>query len=384
LENLEKSIALLFNYLKDILYDSDHAFLDINSLHPDCQKLGEEIKYIAECLLEVMKHITWQSPQVEKGDYQQRIEFMGEFSDSFNAMIKQLDQRQKALEAEVEKSHRKTLALEQSNSLFEAIVNETLLWIFVISIKTKKCLFMNKAAETALALENQLSQSLNAWLKNVGDSGIMQANEIKLNTDEGELFYSVQSYPIQMCEDHALAYVLRDITSEKKEVTKLETAAHIDSLTHLYNRYFGMKILHNWLAEDRLFCLCFVDVDYLKYVNDTFGHREGDRYIINVANSLRSFFSEAIVSRLGGDEFMVLIEDISEDEAERSFSLLCEKLHKSSLSKDKDEYKPSISYGIVEVGHRCSLEASDLLSLADERMYHFKRMHKVQRIPDNI
>jgi diguanylate cyclase (GGDEF)-like protein len=398
--------------LRDVLYDTGHAYLNINDLHDNCRKLGEGIRFIADCLLEARKfskalaqgnlnaklpaweneiasslkalhaslrHITWQTQQVAKGDYQQRVDFMGEFSTAFNAMIEQLDQRQKSLEAEVEIGRKKTLALEQSNSLFEVVTTETSLWIFVLCTETKTPLFINKAAESALTADSEIAASLKTWLEKVRNSGLLHPCEINLNTREGELFYSVQSYPIQMKQEDAIAYVLRDITHEKQETQKLEVAANIDALTRLYNRYFGMNCLHNWLSEGRAFSLCFVDIDYLKYVNDNFGHKEGDYYIVSVADAIKACFKDGIVSRLGGDEIMVLIENMNAEDVEKRFFLLREELYENSPSEEKCSYRFSISYGIVEVEQHCLLSASDLLGLADERMYHFKRAHKAQR-----
>ncbi len=409
---MEKSIELLFNYLRDVMYDTSHTYLEINELHKDCRKLGEEIKYFAECLREVqefskslshgdlnvklpsrqnelaaplkdlhasLKHITWQSKRVAEGDYRQCVEFMGDFADSFNAMIEQLDHRQKALDAEINISNRKTLALEQNNNLFEVITAETSLLIFVLSLSTKKSLFMNKAAEEALILGSETTRALNAWLETAKNSGLMHQNEIKISTREGELFFSVKTYPIQMLQEEAVAYVLRDITSEKQEAHKLEIAAHMDNLTSAYNRYFGMATLNKWLGENRAFCLCFVDIDYLKYVNDSFGHTEGDYYIVSVADALFAAFPEGIVSRIGGDEFMLLIADMNAEDTEKCFHRLREKLHENSPSKTECHYTLSISYGIVEVEQQCPLKIGDLLGLADERMYHYKRAHKAQR-----
>lgn len=409
---MEKSVELLFNYLSDIMHDTSHTCLDINELHKDCRKLGEGIKYFAECLREVqefskslsqgnlnaelpsrqnelaaplkdlhaaLKHITWQSERVAEGDYRQHVEFMGDFANSFNAMIEQLDQRQKALDAEIKISNRKTLALEQNNNLFEIITAETSLLIFVLSLSTEKPLFMNKAAEGALTSGGAITQALNIWLETAKDSGLIHPSEIKISTSEGELFFSVKTYPIQMLQEDAIAYVLRDITREKQEARKLEVAANIDSLTSVYNRYFGMTTLRTWLSENRAFSLCFIDIDYLKFVNDSFGHVEGDYYIVNVADSLITFFPEGVVSRIGGDEFMVLIADMNAEDTESRFHQLREQMHKSSPSKTEGRYTLSISYGIVEVEQRCPLKIGDLLGLADERMYHFKRAHKAQR-----
>ena len=82
---------------------------------------------------------------------------------------------------------------------------------------------------------------------------------------------------------------------------RLEKLANWDELTHLYSRHFGMRTLQEWMDEHLHFTLCFLDLDNLKYVNDTFGHMEGDAYICRAADMLRNFREGAVASRLGGE-----------------------------------------------------------------------------------
>jgi hypothetical protein len=69
---------------------------------------------------------------------------------------------------------------------------------------------------------------------------------------------------------------------------KLEDKTHRDGVTQLYNRAFGMLVLDKWLDEKKRFSLIFVDLDNLKYINDEFGHHDGDMYIMNAAKHLRT------------------------------------------------------------------------------------------------
>ena len=117
---------VLFNYLKDVIYDPSHAVLDDEALPEDFRDLGSGLRYFAECVIEAgglaqalargdlseknvsrgnelasplkslqasLKHLTWQTQQVAKGDYLQRVQFMGDFSAAFNSMSQQLEER---------------------------------------------------------------------------------------------------------------------------------------------------------------------------------------------------------------------------------------------------------------------------------------------------
>ena len=119
---------ILFNYLRDVIYDPAHAALDVETLPQDFRDLGQGLQYLAECTSETRKfaqalsrgdldtpppssgneiaaplkslhasltHLTWQSQQVALGDYKQRVDFMGDFSVAFNTMVQQLDERRR-------------------------------------------------------------------------------------------------------------------------------------------------------------------------------------------------------------------------------------------------------------------------------------------------
>jgi diguanylate cyclase (GGDEF)-like protein len=144
-----------------------------------------------------------------------------------------------------------------------------------------------------------------------------------------------------------------------------------------------MKVLDEWVSGKKNFVLIFIDMDMLKYVNDVFGHHEGDVYINAVADLLRDVSPSAIVCRLGGDEFMVILResDVRGRDMTALFEGLREKLVASSILQENGEvmYPRSMSFGIVEVDATNKLPASELLSSADERMYEYKKAHKKER-----
>jgi diguanylate cyclase (GGDEF)-like protein len=120
-------------------------------------------------------------------------------------------------------------------------------------------------------------------------------------------------------------------------------------------------------------------MDRLKYVNDVFSHAEGDRYILQVSELLKTFSPD--VCRLGGDEFMVLCTGITQEAAEARLEGLRDILVAQDHTSDdgKISYKCSMSYGVVEVKRDNVLPAVDLLSQADEKMFSYKRAHKAER-----
>jgi diguanylate cyclase (GGDEF)-like protein len=191
-------------------------------------------------------------------------------------------------------------------------------------------------------------------------------------------FFTVVSYPMTWHGAKALVFVLADITAEQREREQLENIAYFDALTGTYSRHYGMNLLDRWLAARADFILAFVDMDRLKYVNDTLGHRAGDEYILAVSRALSNLDSQAVVTRLGGDEFMVLCRDVDVDDIRRRLSTLRERL----TAESPDEYVRSLSFGLIHVGKDNKKSASLLLSIADENMYTDKRSRKLQRRND--
>lgn len=408
-----KTPDILFEYLRCILYDPANAKMNIADLDPEYKLLGEGFIFLGQCIQEQrdlaqalakgklseglpspenelaaplkalhasLRHLTWQAEQVAKGDYQQRVDFMGDFSIAFNAMIVQLDQRQRALKAEIESSKRETLAAEQSNRFLVSVMEKVEQIIMVLDCSTHDIMFYNKAAEALANGKNSQSTSffagVNALLNTrKEDNDEYEMGFVDENTKEMR-YFMVRIWPVRWNDSEALALVFADVTEERR----LEGYAFQDSLTGVYSRLYGMDALRNWMEEKRKFSICFCDLDNLKYVNDTFGHREGDKYILSAAHILSANISNGIVCRLGGDEFMVLLADTARREAEALMESVCNKLRNKGQEKEY-RFNYSFSYGVVEVGADNILPSADLLSLADERMYHYKRTHKQGRGP---
>jgi len=173
---------------------------------------------------------------------------------------------------------------------------------------------------------------------------------------------------------------------ELAERTKLEEKLHAasitDEMTGLLNRR-GFLILaqkHLELAErnKKRFAILFLDLNGMKKINDEFGHREGDRALIDVSNVLKRTFRKAdIVARIGGDEFTVLIADVPDMAIEETVAQHINDNLNACNSETKRGYKLSVSMGMAYYDPERPYPVEELLDGADELMYEHKNVaHK--------
>ncbi len=167
--------------------------------------------------------------------------------------------------------------------------------------------------------------------------------------------------------------VKEDISDRKLAEIALKEQTLTDELTGLNNRRGFMLLAKQQLkistrSKNELI-LVYADLDHLKWINDEFGHGEGDRAIIDAATILRaSFRASDIIARMGGDEFVALSVDTSEQSEERILERLRENLDAHNLDNERP-YKLSISFGFTRYDPQDHCTLDELLDKADQQMY---------------
>ena len=142
--------------------------------------------------------------------------------------------------------------------------------------------------------------------------------EIEIHVEKNNVLTRqlLQVYPLEGI-DHSsrFLFIIRDVTWKKDREALLEIRAMRDSLTMLYNHFFGRDLINEYLSTKDPYASCglmVIDLDYFKYANDTYGHLFGDQVLVAFARLLTSMFEEKdILIRAGGDEFVVFLKDIS-------------------------------------------------------------------------
>lgn len=164
-----------------------------------------------------------------------------------------------------------------------------------------------------------------------------------------------------------------DVT-EKVEGIKLIEMAHKDKLTGLNNRNYLDHLIdrefHKTIPEMKGLTVMMIDVDRFKFFNDTYGHSFGDKVLHNIAQSLLTNLRKTdILGRYGGDEFTIVMHDLSDEEMHKMAGRIIKSVNELSIEDTSVEL--SISMGIVRYnGEKHPME---LINKADNAMYRAKR-----------
>lgn len=170
---------------------------------------------------------------------------------------------------------------------------------------------------------------------------------------------------------------IAQIYTKKQENETLQKIAYEDALTQLPNRVRIDEVLHALDESNRNFCIVSMDLNGLKQVNDQIGHMWGDHLLMEFAQVLRISFGEVgFLSRVGGDEFIVALEEVTEGEVREYLGNMIEKLE--LLDKREKNINHSVAYGYAFRTEVESRHSSDVQKLADARMYEMKSAQKKQ------
>ena len=183
---------------------------------------------------------------------------------------------------------------------------------------------------------------------------------------------------------------------ENAQRAVLEQMAYMDELTGLGNRRMCEKKLteleEKEMSSDSVYAIVSLDLNFLKRTNDTYGHKKGDELIKSFSDVLSNVFSlYGTVTRTGGDEFVVILDDITEEKVKSLLAQMLEQMEeKNKYASDvilstaygyamkgeipsKQEKTEEIKLKVVDIGPRA------VYRIADDRMYENKRKSKLGR-----
>ncbi len=357
---------------------------------------------LAAPLLEMhrrLSQLTRQTQEIARGDYSQRIDFMGEFSKAFNAMVVLLEEREQNLKDEIARRRQAEADLQRERDLLVAGPVVTFRWgiaddgpveyvspniaefgypaeEFMTGRRTYSSLIDPADFDWVLADGNDKARTgLDGWTQ---EYRIVDANgETRWIRD--------YTHAVRGTDGEVTAYegYIMDVTAQKEAESalrqreeQLRMLSLTDDLTGLYNRRglfaLGEHVMRSARRRGRGLGVIYIDVDGLKAINDRFGHAQGDDALRAVADIVQGSTRESdVAGRIGGDEFVILAEDGREitDEIVNRIGRRVAGLNRRS----ERPFRLSLSIGAVtwEAGEIVTLQ--ELIERADQCMYDAKR-----------
>lgn len=181
-------------------------------------------------------------------------------------------------------------------------------------------------------------------------------------------------------KEDSISVLSARIRSMRKELRRyiayLHDQAYIDSMTGVSNKTAYLDEVHaiNEKIKDGTvaFTIAVFDVNGLKNINDNYGHEQGDQVITDAAAVMREVFEADHLYRIGGDEFIAVLEDVSEDEVGEMFGQLDERIADFNGNGRTYESVLSFSKGAATYRRGKDKEFKEVFKRADEAMYRDK------------
>jgi diguanylate cyclase (GGDEF)-like protein len=150
-----------------------------------------------------------------------------------------------------------------------------------------------------------------------------------------------------------------------------------DGLTLTYNKRYLLDVLdreiYRAVRTNHPLCVLMFDVDEFKSVNDLYGHLAGDEALAELCRRARTVLrQDEVLARYGGDEFALVMADTTLQHAREAAERLRQKISEAPLHTTFGDIPVTISVGITETPHEKTITASQLIELADRRLYMAK------------
>lgn len=169
------------------------------------------------------------------------------------------------------------------------------------------------------------------------------------------------------------------VTHIKTHTEQLKFEASHDVLTGLYNRNYINRALQNSIDNQTDNAICYIDLDQFKVINETLGHTVGDQLLKQLSGFMQQFLSldsDTLLARIGGDQFILLIQNTNDSEAKQLALMLKSKIKEFKYCHQDKQHHIGISMGLIfytplSPNHE-RLTATDLLSAADTACHRAK------------
>jgi diguanylate cyclase (GGDEF)-like protein len=369
----------------------------------------EQRGFLAGCLKELqsnLRHLTWYAERLGTGDFEQSIDFMGEFSRSFNKLNSDFKAAIEAVKDSEASLLKMTEELHVSEERWKLAIACTQDGIWDINLNERRAYFASRTWEILRRPINMDYITFNEsyWLRyvhpddrdKVADEMLITParmespnkrhySEFRVRGGDG-LYRWLGVHHMLLVNEKGTPYrfvgACEDIQEKRQREDAIRMQATHDKLTGLPNRYLYADRLEQQMVmakrNESSLILVVWDLDGFKQVNDVYGHLAGDALLVAVAEMMRSCLREMdTLARFGGDEFIMLLSSGRGQEMEVALNIT-KRIFKALKSKI------NVGSADVIVGASCgigffpehSIEPDELFNFADKALYFAKRNGK--------
>jgi len=283
------------------------------------------------------------------------------------------------------------LALKDSQEQFELFMQNLPAGVYIRDLE-EKIVFSNRYMNNFFGQDTLEGRSLKELFSKEQYEHLIKATSKVVNNEivnsemyikdrfDNDKYFHINQFLLHRGNKKYIGTIFTDFTAQKLTEKKLDKLAHYDLLTNLPNRALFYDSLNHSLSKakrlNQKIALMFIDLDNFKTINDTLGHDYGDILLKEVSKKLKSILrTEDVVSRLGGDEFTVILDPIEDNTFPSVVAQkIIDELTKPIKLKDEMGYIGS-SIGIA-IYPDDAKDLDTLIKFADMAMYRAKESGK--------
>ena len=330
--------------------------------------------------------LKWGMDQLADGRMVNKLSCSGELFASFNALVDIVAALSSSSQSETIPEWSESGNSWRHHQILMAL-NSLRVMVFDVR-EDGTIIYANRLAKQYIGELNSVNQSLSSGKRPalIAHMADFPANDVKFpstaevhDRDENAWYKVTSDLAVFIDGSHGYRHVVDDISEWKNRESLLRHTASTDSLTKACNRKAGIQALENTISPAGvgfIHCAAFIDVDNLKIINDDYGHTEGDWALKTFAETfLTCVRDDDIVSRYGGDEFLIVFNRCDKESAEKAVCRMYEKVDEINVSKEKP-FLLSFSHGLVEIKPGGVEDVTEIIHRMDTLMYENKRLRK--------
>ena len=202
------------------------------------------------------------------------------------------------------------------------------------------------------------------------------ANTIDGSINSGYMSICVTATLLYICIQDMLRHVMIETINIEKEISSHDALTKVLSRISFNEAIKDFDKLIEEKTEDLAFAICECELNNLKYINDTFGHEPGDKYIIACCKTICDFFKHSPVYRIGGDEFVAVLQNYDYENLEKLKKAIGEFTTAEMKKQVSPDEKKSFAAGFAVFNRYTDKNFADVMNRADAEMYENKKMLK--------